>query len=361
MRELRMPRLELGDGQGDEIFIVEWLIGVGAEVCEGDPVLTVETAKAQMEVEAPFDGVLFAQDALAGDRVLSGGPLGRFTEAGVQPVLDLRMVPETLDSPNQTSSARSEVPGLIYGRKRAQMPGPMSSNAARTTASPNPSAQPEAMEVPVELTRARIAIGHAMSASAAIPQFSVQVQADVKGTLEHLSEIRAGGLLASVTDLLLRAVALALVKNPSVNVRVINGRAYHQDGVSIAVAVDTKVGVMAPVIHKVDRLSLLELVAERRRVVAGAREGKLAPRDLGGASFTISNLGTMDIDAIIPLLSPPQAAALGVGTIRKLSGRDQMTLTFVGDHRVLDGADGARFLTCLREELESINSFQVVV
>jgi pyruvate dehydrogenase E2 component (dihydrolipoamide acetyltransferase) len=113
--------------------------------------------------------------------------------------------------------------------------------------------------------------------------------------------------------------------------------------------VDTHEGVVAPVVREVDRLRLSEIAARRADLVARARSGSLDARELAEGTITLSNVAGLGSHGIVPVLSLPQVAAVGVGTARG----DVVTATFVGDHRVLDGADGARFLETFSEALRT--------
>jgi len=130
--------------------------------------------------------------------------------------------------------------------------------------------------------------------------------------------------------------------------------------VNISLAVAVEDGVVAPVIHRADKLDLAETARQRSAVTDRARAGKLRPADLTGGTFTISNLGTIGVDAFSAIITPPQAAVLAVGSIRDcvvpVNGvpgvRPMLTLTLSCDHRVVDGARAAEFLTDLAKTIE---------
>jgi len=163
------------------------------------------------------------------------------------------------------------------------------------------------------------------------------------------------------TDLLVKAVAAALTQHPHAN-GTWNGEGvvFNPDvNVGLAVAVDQ--GLLVPVIHQADTLGIKQLAVRRAEIVKGALDGKLEPAELQGGTFTISNLGMFGIDTFDAIVNPPQAAILAVGRITErvvpvdgeIVTRPMMTLTLSCDHRVVDGAHGARFLDTLVGMLET--------
>lgn len=162
------------------------------------------------------------------------------------------------------------------------------------------------------------------------------------------------------TDLLVRLVAPALRRHPHVNARWEQGGVVRLDAVNLGIAVATEEGLVVPVIHDADRLTVGEIAARRADLVARAREGRLRPADITGGTFTISNLGMYAIDAFTAVLNAPQAAILAVGRIARRvvvlddrpAVRPTLVLTLSCDHRVVDGARGARFLEDVADLLE---------
>ena len=185
------------------------------------------------------------------------------------------------------------------------------------------------------------------------------------GALEALrARLNAGGGEAeryTLTDLLARAASLALRDNPLLNATWREGRilAFDEQGLGLAVAGPG--GLVVPVIGGCQSLSLRQIRDRRRELVARAREGHQTAEDLSGGTFTITNLGPFGVDAFRPILYPGQAAILAVGALRRLpvvddsgaiSAQPVMQLTLGCDNRVLDGAEGARFLQRLKQLLE---------
>ncbi len=176
-----------------------------------------------------------------------------------------------------------------------------------------------------------------MTASALIPQFTLETEADVASLLDWKRD-RA----ESVTDVLLAATAKALRVHPAVNSYYDEPNVLHHDSVNVGLAVETSDGLIVPCIANTDQLSLDQVRRERARLVAAARHGSLTPPDIFGASFTISNLGSLGIRRFQALVVPGQAAILAVGSV---TSKRTASLVLSCDHRVVDGAPAARFLT----------------
>lgn len=151
----------------------------------------------------------------------------------------------------------------------------------------------------------------------------------------------------SVNDLLLAAVARVLPAHPAVNATLEDETILRWRRVHLGVAVAVDAGLVVPVIHDADGLSLAQLHEQAARLGRLAREGGLRTADIEGATFTVTNLGALGIDAFTPIVNPPQVAILGVGRATRT-----MTLSLTIDHRALDGAPGALFLRDLAELLE---------
>jgi pyruvate dehydrogenase E2 component (dihydrolipoamide acetyltransferase) len=165
----------------------------------------------------------------------------------------------------------------------------------------------------------------------------------------------------SLSDMLVRAVSLALKDNPLLNAAWRDGRILSSDEQGIGLAVAGPNGLVVPVIRGCQSASLSQIRDRRRELVARVREGRQTAEDLGGGTFTISNLGMFGVDAFRPILYPGQAGILAAGAVRlqavaedsgALSAQPVLQLTLGCDHRIVDGADGARFLRQLKQLLE---------
>jgi pyruvate dehydrogenase E2 component (dihydrolipoamide acetyltransferase) len=175
-----------------------------------------------------------------------------------------------------------------------------------------------------------------------------------------VNAFEAGGKKLSFTDLIVKGCALALGRHPLVNAAYMDGkiRLYRRVDVGIAVALED--GLITPVVRRCDQKALRQIAQEAAELTERARARKLKPGEYTGATFTVSNLGMFDIEEFSAIINPPEAAILAVGAIAQkpvvvegaVAVRRRMRLTLSCDHRVIDGATGARFLQDLKTLLE---------
>ncbi len=220
-----------------------------------------------------------------------------------------------------------------------------------------------------EPTRVQQLIARRMSESrATIPNFEVETEAIMDDALEMRAALKAAidqdrdeQAIPSINDFVVKACAIALRRHPRVNGSYVDGRFKLHRRINIGIAVATDDALVVPTLADADAKSLGTIANEARRLAARVRSGEISPPELSGGTFTVSNLGMFGMTAIRPVINPPQAAILGVGAIRETLARSGqeiidrrlMTLTLSGDHRILYGADGARFLADVKALLES--------
>jgi pyruvate dehydrogenase E2 component (dihydrolipoamide acetyltransferase) len=223
---------------------------------------------------------------------------------------------------------------------------------------------------PLTLSTIRDRIARRMRHSlASTAQYTMNASAVASGLLSLRARIKAGpatGETASINinDMVMFSVVKALLAVPEVNVELVDGKIYQHSSVHIGFACDTPKGLLVPVVRDSQALALPELAARIRALTEQALEGAIAPDDLTGATFTVSNLGTFGVESFTPILNPPQVAILGVNTIELKPVRRNGTVEFVEhiglsltcDHQVIDGAPGSRFLRTVRELIENIES-----
>jgi pyruvate dehydrogenase E2 component (dihydrolipoamide acetyltransferase) len=193
----------------------------------------------------------------------------------------------------------------------------------------------------------------------AIPHIHIGGELAADG-LAHARRVAPSGV--TVTDLLLLAVARALRDVPEVNGHVASSGAVLAEHVHLALAVATDNGVVAPVLREADTLSVHQIAAERARLVAAARAGLLAKRDLGGATCTLSNLGAYPVDFFAPVISGPQICLVATGRLAEkpvaidgmLAVRSRLWVNAAVDHRGADGEAGGRFLAALERRLADL-------
>jgi pyruvate dehydrogenase E2 component (dihydrolipoamide acetyltransferase) len=236
----------------------------------------------------------------------------------------------------------------------------------RAVAAPPPAPLPAAAvaeEVETRpLTSVRRTIARRLTEAWTIPVFQLVVSADmerVSNLVDRRRELEPD-VNVNVTDVLIKTCATALVRHRDVNVTYTEDALLVHPGANVGLAVAAPSGLVVPVIHGAERLTLAETAAARADVVGRARESKLKTDDLKGGTFTISNLGMFGIEQFTAVLNPPQAAILAVGAIEErpvarggeVVARPMMTMTLTCDHRAVDGAPAAAFLETIKALLE---------
>ncbi len=194
-----------------------------------------------------------------------------------------------------------------------------------------------------------------------IPHFYLSIDCDVAPVTELLQRLNRDALPVrlTLTSFVIKAAADAIGRVPVVNAEW-TPRGLRMREVNIAVGVATPSGLVAPVIKHADRKRLLAIAQELNELVERAKNARLRPQDTSGGSFTISNLGMFGVDSLFPIISPGQSCVLGIGASRDcpvvrngaLAVGKMMTATLSGDHRALDGAQGAEFLAILKGLIE---------
>lgn len=403
MSELLMPRLSDSMEEGT---IVRWLKGDGEEVKRGEEVVEIETDKAIMSYESEFAGTLEIV-AAAGAPIPVGALIGRVGDgrggaeqaagaaprtaaasasppvaAAVQSSAGPPSPPLTsppLTSPNghggrlRSSPLARRVAGTLgielatvagsgpYGRilksdvlAAAQALKPAASGSGSVVVAPADSVQ--------ALSRAQELIARRMSDSRRdVPEFALEVDVDMTEVIALRAELRAVSDPApSINDIIVKACAVALRRHPRANGSFAEGQFVLRGDVNVGFAVATDDALIVPVIRQADRKGVGEIAQESRTLIERVRSGTVAPAELDGGTFTVSNLGMYGIDRFEGIINAPQAAILCVGAVRErpvahagqVVIRPMVSLTLACDHRILYGADAAVFLNEIRELLE---------
>ena len=224
-----------------------------------------------------------------------------------------------------------------------------------------PRTEAEFEDVPMTAMRAAIAKRMPMS-KAPVPHFYVTSEVDMDAAWALREQLNAleGQSKVSVTDMVIKAAALALLKNPGVNAQLSGQgiRVHHRAHIGIAVALEQ--GLITPVLRDCDVKPLGRIAVESRDLADRARGGKLRAQEMTGATFSISNLGMYDVEEFSAIINPPEGAILAVGSVLQKPVVDngeirvgrRMKMTISCDHRVMDGAMGARYLQDLKRLLE---------
>jgi pyruvate dehydrogenase E2 component (dihydrolipoyllysine-residue acetyltransferase) len=408
-----MPALELAQETGK---VLHWLKQPGDLVRKGEPIVEIETDKVTVEIEAPADGVLRDVTAREGDVVPVGQTIALIAAPGDSPAgaraassaaaikaspLARRLAEQHgVDLSQITASGRIEKADVLaYVESRATTTAAHGDSARLPAASPKarrlaaeqgvdlaalrgsgPSGAVLAEDVPAARIPApapaastarpeSVGVGNVwrimaerMTASwTTAPHFYLVREVNVSRLISWRDRVgKQTGARITYTDLLVKLVAAAVARHPRVNGSWKDGAIVRNAEINLGLAVAIDDGLVVPVLHRADTLSLTEIAMRREDLVTRAQGGKLRPADIQGGGFTISNLGMYGVDAFNAIVNPPQAAILAVGRIAdrvvavngQPSVQPTMVLTLSCDHRAIDGARAAQFLGTLADLIE---------
>ncbi|WCB91734.1 Dihydrolipoyllysine-residue succinyltransferase component of 2-oxoglutarate dehydrogenase complex [Baekduia alba] len=397
--EVLMPRLS---DSMEEATIVAWLVEDGASVSVGDPLVEIETDKATVTYEAEVAGTLLPTAAV-GDTVALGAVialLGSPDELAAprpevpapgtdaSPAGGVAAIAPPVASPAPATTRAKASPlarrvaaslGIELATVVGSGPGgrivradvedatalPQSADAHPASAAETPApATAKGPVTRVELGRVQQTIARRMAESrATVPDFEVAVDVDMTACVELRGQLKAlTDPVPSYNDMVVKACGLALREHPKVNGAYRDAGLDLHDRVNVGVAVAGEDTLVVPTVLDADTRSLGHVARETRRLAAAVRAGTIAPVDLAGGTFTVSNLGMFGVARFSAVVNVPQAAILAVGALERrpaidsdgttIVARDLMTITLVADHRILYGADAARFIARVRELLE---------
>jgi len=380
--------------------INRWLKNEGDSVCSGDTLAEVETDKASMPLEVFEDGKLLKIVAPAGATVKVDDLVAVIGEPGEDIAGILAGAPESSAAPRAKTGASilepdegpappaaeagERVKASPLAKKLAQErgidlrtlqpTGPQGRIIQRDVpAEPAPPASLPAAALPaagggldIPLSNLRQTIARRLSLSKqTIPHWYLYSEVLMDRAMQFREELNASvgasGTKISVTDLIIKVVAVALARHPEMNSSFSEGKIHRHGAISLAIAVATEDGLYTPVLRNADRLGLEAISAAVKELTRKTRDKKLKAEDLGGSSFTISNLGMFGVDHFFAIINPPEAAILAIGAVKPkpvINSAGQfvpgkvMSLTLSCDHRVVDGVVGARFMGTVKELLE---------
>jgi pyruvate dehydrogenase E2 component (dihydrolipoamide acetyltransferase) len=367
MPEVVMPRLSDSMEEGT---IVRWLKRDGDDVTQGEPLAEVETDKATVTFDADAAGTLRILVA-EGETVPIGGVIARIGGA-VKPVAPragnrpdrVRASPLARRMARESGTDLTAVTGTGPGGRiiKADLEG------AAEPPPPEPATAIRGNKGAVtiqQLSRTQVQIAQRMAESkATIPDFTLQAEVDMDHAVIMRSQLReagrAGDVLPSYNDMVVKAAALALREHPRANAAYRDGafECYERCNVGIAVAADDS--LVVPVVFDADRKSLGQIAHETRTLAGRVRDHQITPAELSGGTFTVSNLGMYGVRSFAAIINPPQAAILAVGELREqpvvrggqVVPGSRMSIVLTCDHRILYGAPAAQFLARVRQLLE---------
>jgi pyruvate dehydrogenase E2 component (dihydrolipoamide acetyltransferase) len=407
--EFKLPELGENIEGGD---VVNVLVAVGDAVAEGQSILEIEAGKASMEIPSPADGTITAVHVAQGDTI-EVGQLVFSIEAGDVAQDSTPETPVAEPEP-ETPAVEKETPSPGEEEVPAPAPAPVPAPVvAGKAVSAAPNVRRLARELGVDIhdvvpskeggrinledVKQFAKVSMAGGGSARKPRSSGGVRVEKmsairKATMNHmthcwttiphvtqhdmaditkLEELRkrfapkaeAEGAKLTVTAILLKVVASALKVFPNFNCSIDPEKAeiIYKDFYNIGIAVDTEKGLMVPVIQDADQKNMVDIAKDLGEIAKKARAGQISLADMEGGTFTITNLGGIGGSFFTPIVNSPEVAILGVGRAimdpcigknEMCAPRLRMPLSLSYDHRIIDGADGARFLRWIVEAIE---------
>ena len=416
-----MPRLSDTMEQGT---IGRWLVKEGDSFSEGDVLAEIETDKALMELQAYDAATMLRILVNDGETADLGAPIAIVGEAGEEVAAtdgkaeqrksaadEPQEEPEPAPQPEQAAEQPAPVPNgnpaagttlkvspiarkmadqagidlaplagrgsgpegrivkadverLIAGGGVAAPPAPAPAVPQQTPAAP--AAAPAAEDEVRDLSPMLKAVAQRMGQSkSTVPHFYVESEIDMTRAMEMRSELNAGldgtGEKLSVNDLIVRACAIALMEHPQAHRSYVDGKHVYHAHANMGIAVALDDGLIVPVVKEADTKSVRRLSTEARDLAVRAREGRLKQREIEGGTFTVSNLGMLDVANFAAIINPPESAILAVGATTprpvvvdgQIAVRQIMRVTLSCDHRACSGADGARLLQTIKRYLQA--------
>ncbi len=400
---VKMPKLGLEMKSGT---ITEWYVSEGAEVTAGEPVAEIESEKSSAELDAREDGVLRQTLVDVGESVEPGTPIG-IVAGPDEDVSELEAQAASEGAPPAEEPAAEEPEPADSGGAAKAASGATSSGGGSVKASPRARQRADELGVDLATVEGTGPQGSVTEDDVEAAAESAPASADATGAgagaaesrplggmrrtiaerlgqsyreAIHVTEHRtadAEALLAaadaasedldakiSVTDVLLKALSAALSEHPEVNATFEDDTHFLHEEQNVCIAIDVDEGLVAPVVRGVESLSVAEISRKRREVTDLALSDEYTMDDLTGGTFTVSNLGLLGVEAFDPIINPPQVAILGVNSVdrrvvpagdegEEVTVRRMLPLSLSFDHRIVDGADAARFLGSLVEHVEN--------
>jgi pyruvate dehydrogenase E2 component (dihydrolipoamide acetyltransferase) len=390
-----MPKLSPTMEEGQ---IARWLKKEGDKVSAGEPLAEIDTDKATMEMQALSNGVLRKILINEGE----SAPLGQLIAVIAEPNEDIAsMLSETPEKKEPAPAPKpadepappvQAAPPVVHTDKGRLIASPLAARMAKdsgldlrsihgsgpngriikrdieaaltepTAAAAKPSAASGYRDEPATEIRKTIA-KRLVTSIGPVPHFFLTIDVEMDRAAEMRKNINAldPNLKISVNDIVIKVAAAALIQHPQVNASFQEKfiRYYEQADIGVAVAIED--GLITPVIRAADQKSLSQIAGEVRELAERARTKKLKPEEYTGASFSISNLGMFGIDEFTAVINPPEGAILAVGAMtpkpvvrdNEIVVRQMMRVTMSCDHRVIDGATGAKFLQTFKKVLEN--------
>jgi pyruvate dehydrogenase E2 component (dihydrolipoamide acetyltransferase) len=379
--------------------ISEWRVAPGAVVTKGDELVDIETDKIVNSFEASADGVLVRIIAQEGEELDVGTLIGVMaSEAVSEEEIDAFIAANSAGEASEGESSAETAPDQQATAESKTTPAAVPGASMRISPALRRKAERLSLDVTTivgsgyggrilrddieaahssgegkgqlselrQLQGAQKTIAERMThAKQTIPHFYLQRDCAMDNALVSLEAARAGsGVSLTVNHILIHAVAQALQKHPELNLNVLPQGIRQLDSTDVAIAVDTADSLLTPVVRNIGKADLPAVAAAAAELVERTRNKQLSAGDLDGAAITISNLGMLGVTSFTAIINPPQVMMLAVGAIQERvilkDGKPQLAhfcaLSLACDHRVINGAAGARFLAEICETVEAASA-----
>jgi pyruvate/2-oxoglutarate dehydrogenase complex dihydrolipoamide acyltransferase (E2) component len=408
LQEIKVPETGFGIA---EATIVEWFKSIGDEVHEGEPIVTVETEKVNVEIPAPCSGILTEIRCQVGDVIPVGDVLGMITSDVKTSVTDPAKQSHhlrTFDKPDEekmslhdaVKAKRKRVSRLAktiakkLGVDLSLIPygsGPggriTKEDVLKLVHQQKDLTQPQLEEaesvflstVPatvgdkkVKLTHWRKVIADRLTASwTDIPHHAQSIDIDVTELSQFIAETQNDSSIPRLTYMpfLMKAIQAGINVTPEINAHCFGDHFVIRHDVNIGIAVDANGKLIVPVVRQVQNKSIADLAVELKSLVRRAREDKLEPKDVQDATITISNVGPLGLYSGFSIIVPPQTTIICVGAVREVPAvidgsiviRKKMFVTNSYDHRAVHGGPASRFFAEMRDKLENLKSLLLIL
>jgi pyruvate dehydrogenase E2 component (dihydrolipoamide acetyltransferase) len=386
-----MPKLGLTMTEGS---IEKWLKQEGDRVEKGEPLVEIITEKLNFQYEAPATGVLRKILYQEGETLPVSTPIAILAEEGealqedrpLQPA-PAEKISQTEPPPRETREPSRRIFVSPIARRIAREKGVdltalegsgpggrivkqdvllAVEKTVRERTMPLPSRPaPSVKTIPLKGLR-RVIAKRMTESFQNIPHFYLSLEIDMTACLALHEKMREEGekrtrVRLTLTDILVKIVASALRRHPVVNSRIEGDQILLIEDINIGVAIALEDGLIVPVLHQADQKSFTEIAVALRGLTQRAKEGKLSLEEVGGGTFTLSNMGMLGIDTFNAIINPPQCSILGVGrTVKKpvvlennIQIRPMAWFSLSSDHRIVDGATAALFLNDIKDYVEN--------
>ncbi|MGM0957382.1 MAG: dihydrolipoamide acetyltransferase family protein [Bacillota bacterium] len=366
--EVVMPKLGMSMKEGT---VSVWNKGVGEAVNKGESIASINSEKIEMEIESPAEGTILDIKVSEGEGVPPGTVICYIGEGNEQ--VEEKKERDVQSKPKKERKKISPVARKIANSANLDIdtlvgtgPGGRITKADVLHALPERAEkkQNETEHQPVNTMRKTIA-SRMMESLQTSAQLTITMKADVTkltNLQQQLNEtaIARHDTKLTMTDFVAKATILSLLQHPAMNSQYQNERVETFEYVHLGIAAALENGLAVPVIRHAERLELIELAKTIKLYGKKAREGKLLHDEIEGSTFTITNLGAYGVEHFTPILNPPEAGILGVGTMYEtpvyredeLCKGTILPLSLTFDHRVLDGAPASAFLSTVKAYLE---------